>query len=225
MTDRGDRSSLAQVNSASLLLPDFSPASRSTHVPTVTLAEVSVLTQKLAQRIRDANFQPNLIVYVETGARLIAWQLCTEFAVKAVAVTARRPGHGLKQSLAGLVRLLPKAVTNRLRRWEERSGIHGRSERHVVFPEGSKIAAGNILLVDDASDTGRTLVAVREELIRRGADAKSLRTAVLAATTPAAQQLVDFYLLNENSCLPWSADSSERAAALASFDRCRPPHA
>ena len=43
-------------------------------------------------------------------------------------------------------------------------------------PTGNEIEGRDLLLVDDILDTGRTLLAVREELLRRGA--RSVRTCV-----------------------------------------------
>lgn len=198
-------------------------SSQSRQVPDITLAEVPALAGELAARVRGGGFNPDLIVYIETGARLLAWELCREFGIGAVAVEARRRGHGLKQRLAGIIARLPAAVTSALRRMEERSGIHGATGRSVVFPATVSFSNRAILLVDDAADTGVTIAVVKAGLVRRGADASDVRTAVLTATTPAARAQVDYFLREQNSRLPWSADSRERDAVLARFAECRPP--
>jgi len=51
----------------------------------------------------------------------------------------------------------------------------GRLEIQFV-PAGNEIEGRNLLLVDDILDTGRTLLAVREEFLRRGA--REVRTCV-----------------------------------------------
>lgn len=200
-------------------------SSSSKNSPVITLADVPALAHELATQVRRANFQPQVIVYIETGARLIAWELCREFGIAAIAVRARRRGQGLKQRLAPIVARLPRGITSALRRLEERTGVHQRGGRAVEFPAAGNFAGKTILLVDDAADTGRTLTAVRDELIRRGAEPSRLRSAVLAATTPAARGLVDYHVTEKNSCFPWSADSPERALAQARFEQCRPPSA
>jgi hypoxanthine phosphoribosyltransferase len=198
-------------------------SSASSHlVPVITLAEVPALAHELAQRVRAAGFRPELLVYIETGARLVAWELCREFGVSALPAQARRRGHGLKRRLAFVTARLPAAVTSALRRLEERSGVHRRTRRAVEFRATCALRGRAILLVDDAADTGGTIVAVREELVRPGAEAALVRTAVLTATTAEARAAVDFYVRERNSRLPWSSDSPERQAALEQFERCRP---
>jgi hypoxanthine phosphoribosyltransferase len=182
--------------------------------PVVTLAELPALMAELARRIRATGFRPDILVYVEEGARLPAEALCRELGLKAVPVVARRRGHGLKKRLAPLVMLLPRALTNALRRVEERSRVHAQGRRDVSWPNDHEWKGRSILLVDDAADTGGTLQAVKAELVRRGADATSLRTAVLTATTPAGRRQSDFYVLERNCVLPWSPDSKERKKTL-----------
>jgi hypoxanthine phosphoribosyltransferase len=189
------------------------PVSSST--PVVSLTELSELIQRLSEKVRAAGFQPDVLVYIETGARLPAWELCRELGVGAIPVVARRRGHALKRWMAPLARLLPRSIMDAMRRAEERSGVHARTGRRVVFPVAYDFRNKAILLVDDAADTGGTLVAVRQELVQRGADVARLRTAVLAATTPAGRARVDFYMLDRNSVLPWSSDSCDRKEAQA----------
>lgn len=183
--------------------------------PVVTLAELPALMAELAQRIRATDFRPDILVYVEEGARLPAEALCRELALKAVPVVARRRGHGLKKRLAPLVMLLPRAVTNALRRIEERSRIHAQGDRELAWPHECDWTGRRILLLDDAADTGGTLRAVKADLLRRGVEVTRLRTAVLTATTPAGRSQADFYVLERNCVLPWSPDSNERKRAQA----------
>lgn len=189
--------------------------------PVVSLAEIPALVSKLAALVRASGYSPDLIVYVESGARLPAAQLCSEFKIGGVAVRARRPGHGLKRRLAPLARYLPRAITNALRRLEERSGVHGRTTRVVEFLMEVDFLGRAILVVDDAADTGGTLRAVKAALLSRGADPARLRSAVLAATTPRGRAESDFYVTERNSVLPWSSDSAELPVAEALMAQCK----
>lgn len=189
----------------------------------MTLTELPALAAELAARVRAAGFRPDLLVYIESGARLPAWELGRALGIRAVAVEARRPGHRLKRLLAPLTGILPRSLTDALRRMEERSGVHRRTGRRVALPQGADFRGKAILLLDDAADTGITLAAVKQALISRGADSARLRTAVLAATTPAALAQVDFHLLTRNSVLPWSPESRERSTARALMRQRRPP--
>lgn len=182
--------------------------------PTVALAELPALVESLVGRIRTAGFQPDLVVYIESGARLPAAMVCGLFGVGGVPVIARRRGHLLKRLLAPLTRVVPRCFLDALRRAEERSGVHARSGRTVLFPEEVEFQCRDILVLDDAVDTGVTLKSVKMALIARGADPARLRSAVLAATTDAGRSQTDFHVLERNCVFPWSADSRERSIAL-----------
>jgi hypoxanthine phosphoribosyltransferase len=189
----------------------------------VTLAELPALARELADHVRAAQFRPDLIVYVETGARLLAWELCRELGLKAVAVEAARPGRGIKRIFAPLASRLPRWASKGLRRAEERLGVHRVTPRQVVLPPGAAWRNRSVLLVDDAVDTGRTITAVRTALLGCKDPPAQIRTAVLGATTPAALAVVDFYIFDYNRCLPWSSDSPEREEARRLWVVRRPP--
>ena len=140
------------------------PSARPQAVSDVRLEELPVLARELAGRIRAAQFQPDLIVYVETGARLLAWELCRELGLKAVAVEASRPGRGIKRVFAPLAAMLPRWTNKGLRWAEERLGVHRLTPRQVILPPGAAWANRSVLLVDDAVDTGRTITTVRAAL-------------------------------------------------------------
>jgi hypoxanthine phosphoribosyltransferase len=199
------------------------PSARPQAVGDVTLAELPALARELADRVRAAKFQPDLIVYVETGARLLAWELCRELGLKAVAVEAARPGRGIKRIFAPLAAMLPRWMNQGLRRAEEWLGVHRFTPRQVILPAGGAWRNRSVLLVDDAADTGCTIKAVRTALQGCEDPPAQVRTAVLGATTPAALAVVDFFLFDYNRCLPWSSDSVEREEAQRLWAARRPP--
>lgn len=196
-------------------------------VPVVRLAQLPALARQLVERVQAGGFDPELIVYVETGARLLAHELATVLTRPLAPIWVRRGGHGLKAKLSPLLARLPVGVRDWLRGMEERSGVHHHTRRRAELPAGIRLGGRRVLLLDDAADTGRTLAVAREMVIARGAAPAEVRTAVLAATTPQAQAAVDFFVLDRNCRMPWSADSDERmeaatrAAALAPNDAPR----
>ena len=192
------------------------------NVPDVLLADLPRLGRELAAAVSASGFKPDLVVYIETGARLIAVSLCRELCVPAVGVRASRPGGGLKAFLAPLAARLPRCVKDRLRRWEERSRVHSATRRTITWPPRFAVAGRRVLLVDDAADTGNTIATVRAGLVAHGVETSALRTAVLAATTAEGRRAVDFFLFDYNCRMPWSADSRERRAALAAMRAQRP---
>ena len=206
------------------LFPRFHPMTCRAGVPEILLADLPRLGRELATAVSASGFRPDLIVYVETGARLVAAALSRELSVPAAGVCASRPGGGLKVLLAPLAARLPKGVRDRLRRWEERSRVHGATRRKIEWPPHVSVSGRRVLLVDDAADTGNTIAAVRAELVALGAEASASRTAVLAATTAAGRREVDFFLFDCNCRMPWSADSRERRAALVVMRAQGPLH-
>lgn len=197
------------------------PSSRGA-VPVVRLAELSALARDLAARVRGSGFEPEVIVYVEAGARLLAHELAGMLGTPLIPIWVRRGGHGLKRKLAPLAARLPTAARDWLRRIEERSGVHRVTRRSAELPAEVVLTGQRVLLVDDAADTGRTLQVARGLVLARGVAALDLRTAVLAATTREAQAAVDFFVLDHNCRMPWSADSDERGVATEKAAKLSP---
>lgn len=194
-------------------------------VPVVRLAELPALASALARNVREGGFSPDSILYIETGARLFAHELAGLLQLPLIPIWVQRTGHSTKRALAPMVRRLPVGWRDWLRKMEERSGIHRHTARSIRWPDGLELQGRRVLLVDDAADTGRTIELARESIVARGVPAPDLRTAVLAATTPAARGKVDFYVLDRNCRMPWSADSEERAEAAIRAAKLTPSHA
>ncbi len=167
----------------------------------------------MAERVRAAGFAPELVVYVETGARLFAHELAGVMGLPVVPIWVRRGGHGLKQRLAPWVVRLPVGVRDGLRWLEEVSGVQRMTRRRATLPATESLVGRRVLLLDDAADTGRTIRAARELILAAGVRAENLRSAVIAATMAEGREAVDFYLLDKNHRMPWSADSDERVEA------------
>jgi Predicted phosphoribosyltransferases len=193
-------------------------------VPVVTLGELGGLAGELAARVRASGFRADVLVYVETGARLVAHEVGRELGVEVVPMWVRRGGSGLKARVAPWVARLPVWVRDGLRRLEERSGVHRHTSRAAALAEGVVLAGKRVLLLDDAADTGRT-IAVARELVKTKGGAAEVKVAVLAATTPAGRAEVDFFVLEKNSRMPWSSDSDERTEAERRAEELRPRHA
>lgn len=179
----------------------------------IRLADLAGLAADLAKRIEATGFSPELVVYVETGARLFAHELAAVMGLPMTPIWVRRGGHGLKERLAPWVVRLPIGVRDGLRWLEEWSGVQRLTRRRAVLPVGPSLAGRRILLIDDAADTGRTIRAARGLILAAGVRAADLRSAVIAATMPRGRLSVDFYLLDKNHRMPWSADSDEKSEA------------
>lgn len=193
-------------------------------MPVVRLEELRELAGELAQRVRASGFRPEVMVYIETGARLLAHDVGRELGVESVPMWVSRGGSGLKQKVAPLVARTPVWLRDGLRRLEEWSGVHRHTRRRAVLAQGVELAGKRVLLLDDAADTGRT-IAVARELVKREGGAAEVKVAVLAATTAEGRAAVDFFVLEKNSRMPWSSDSDERAEAERRAEELRPKYA
>lgn len=200
-------------------------AAPSSVIPVVTLAELPALAAQLAAQVRSAGRTPQVVVYVERGARLLATEMCAQFRCRAIAVTVQRRGGGLKRALAGIVARFPRRVRDALRRADERWlwSRGGGVPRAVRSDFSGSLATATVLLVDDAADSGRTIAGCLEWLAARGATRDRITIAVLAATTPAGRAAADYWVLERNTRLPWSSDSAEKALADARAETNRPP--
>ena len=188
-------------------------------IPVVRLVELPALASELAAQVHTSGFAPDAIVYIETGARLLAHELQKIFRVPALPIVVKRGGHGVKKLLAPVAAKLPASLRDWLRRIEERSGVQRLTRRDAILPSGTNEVRGRVLLVDDASDTGRSLAVARELLQANGIAPADLRTAVLAATTERGRVGVNFFVFNRNCRMPWSSDSEELAEARARMER------
>jgi uncharacterized protein len=199
---------------------------RRSAIPVVRIAQLPQLADALAEQLRAADFRPEGVVYIETGARLFAHVLAGALNVPLTPIWVRRGGRSLKRHLAPLIGRLPVQIRDWLRRVEEQSGLHRHTERLVQWSDHAGNVQGmRLLLVDDAADTGRTIELARESVVARSAAGATVRTAVLAATTRIAQSKVDFYVLDCNCRMPWSADSDERDQAEILAAKIAPHHA
>ena len=116
----------------------------------VSWATVMRLTHDLAVRIRQAGFRPDVVVAIARGGYVPARLLCDYLDLadlSSIRIVHYTAGANRRQS-AGLVEGLCRSLDGR-----------------------------NVLLVDDVSDTGDTLVLAREHLAELGAD--DVRIAVL----------------------------------------------
>jgi hypoxanthine phosphoribosyltransferase len=194
----------------------------SRRVRDVTLAEIPALSEELAARVAATGFRPDCIVYLETGARLLAVELCRSFGVGAVALRARRRGGAAKERLGGVFDRLPTALNDSLRQIESRWLAGHLTPRTTLEGDRVALADARVLVVDDAADTGASVSGARAWAVDMGARPADIRVAVIALTSDRARPVVDVYLHGGLCRFPWSSDSRERtqfarqyAAAIA----------
>jgi hypoxanthine phosphoribosyltransferase len=176
----------------------------------VHLDELGKVARQLCQEVACDSFQPDCLVYLETGARLLAVEFCNYFDVGGLALTIQRKSMGLKGRLAWFLACLPKAARDALRRLEGLSTCKRPQSRRtlVTFPTVD-LSNKRVLIVDDAVDTGTSARMARDWAAGMGARPQDIKIAAVTSTTSLANDLVDYCLYREMCRFPWSSDSEE----------------
>lgn len=172
-----------------------------------------------------ASGRPDALVAIPTGGLHVAAAMARAAGdgLPVLSLTCRRPTTQHKQNLAALKKLvagLPRPIADRLRVWEHalltRKAPSGslapyRFDADELAALGQWLGAAgatpHLVVVDDAVDSGATLLRVTQQ-IQIMAPAARVRSAVVTVTT--AQPLIqpDHALYHRQLCrFPWSLDA------------------
>jgi hypoxanthine phosphoribosyltransferase len=178
-------------------------------------------------RIASLVQAPDLIVGIRTGGLHVAEAMARSVGgtVPVLALTCRRPSTAKKERSTTFRRLatkLPRPVLDRLRVFEHRMLTRNPPPREpsrmprVNVVELNALEAWlatapanlNILIVDDAVDSGATLVAVNDAVRSVATGAATIRTAAVTVTTENPLAYPDYSLHSLRLCrFPWSFDA------------------
>lgn len=185
-------------------------------------------TARLAEKVMAGHpYIFDAIIAVRRGGAFVCDAFCRHFPKSAYGerfdVTLQRPSTKRKSSFfTKVLKSLPYPILNFLRIAEacflnSRSGTGKHSEKHaascqVVLPEGLirtlKIShVPDILIIDDAIDSGNTLFAIVQTLKHMNPDVKVL-IAVITQTTHKPRIQPDYSLYSNRTLIrfPWSND-------------------
>lgn len=198
--------------------------------------EVRTLDQRGLQAAAQAlsalvqqDFRPNIVIGIRTGGFYVAELMQEALPVEAIVLplTCRRPSTGKKQRFAMVKTMLmsmPHVVTDRLRVLEHMMLTQRGDAKPVTnfTPDAEELmslshllllrgAEARILVVDDAVDSGATLLAVLDTVRKvMHADAV-LKSAALTVTTANPLVNPDFQMYRYVLCrFPWSLDFKQR---------------
>ena len=180
---------------------------------------------RLAKMVEETGYEPDCVAYLAKGA----WQIgeaCAEyFEVPMIELTAHRSGESVKSGTRSILQALPKGLRRMLREAELRKRLEGadgaaqkktmRLTGRFALPEGAK----RVLLVDDAADTGSSLIAAKE-LLASLLPGCEVRTAVIASFGPARDAEAVDVSLHENVllCSPMSKDNKDYSLAVSAYE-------
>lgn len=167
------------------------------------------------------DFHPDLVIGIAEGGAKVAQLMFKD--LPHLSVKLQRPGTPAKQravNVMNIVRKLPDSLKNGLRIAEAvMLELKGRKKNAIAFspvninlPENAR----NIIVIDDAVDSGTTLSAVLEGVRKAANESKGtdIRSAVLTVTTRKPLVMPDYFIFNNHTLLrfPWSADYQNKSA-------------
>ncbi len=164
--------------------------------------------KRLESAVSFSGFKPDLIISIRTGGFYVGEEMFAD--VTHTSVKLQRPSTKAKGTkLRKIIKNLPRPILDGIRIAESWWLEHKEaSPRTVTFtlPE-----AGNfrkILIVDDAVDSGATLLAVIEQT-RQIAPEADVRSAVITQTTLSPLTKPDYTLYDNQTLIrfPWSLDA------------------
>lgn len=183
---------------------------------------------ELAQKVVQEGRRPDVVLGIRTGGALVGERVAQALAdaghpVRYMVVTCRRPTTKWKQriGLQVLLRRMPRWSVDMLRRIE--AGFVGlgitrrngsKAERRVEWGDAGDVsfleqARGcEVLVVDDAVDSGATLAAVLDSVRALNAGLV-LHTAAIVVTQEHAACMPDYVLYRQSLVrFPWSMDAA-----------------
>lgn len=188
-------------------------------VRTLNQVQLRTAARELLNLVEDSGFQPDLIVSVANGGTRVVESIKDEIdnlGISTEAVLCQRPGTPAKKRLrlSLLVKRLPLSVRSALRVAEhmvrlllERAEENDKRDVTVIWSSlACQTLPARILVIDDAVDSGNTLVAV-EAFLRARYPSAEIRFGVLAQTRKKVFRDPDYSLYRSVLIrFPWSSD-------------------
>lgn len=177
--------------------------------------------QRLASRIQAASFEPMLLIGIKQGGAEVARLMKSSFPdshyceVRISRPSTKQKGQGwmhrLLQKLPLVLCDLLRTLESRFNEWRSQ-GQQPIRIGQIVLPADiyralSEAESARVLLIDDAIDTGATILQAQKQLQAQFPNL-DIRVAVITVTTRKPVCEADFYLYhNRTLCrFPWSND-------------------
>jgi hypoxanthine phosphoribosyltransferase len=191
-------------------------------VKTIHLADIDFLAQKLLQQIDSSTFTPDQILYIETGARLLAASLHRERRIPTLPIVIRRAASSTKARYSSVLRLIPLSILDLLRKLERRRSSSALNIRQIEAAPDADFTRKRVLILDDAADSGESLLLARRWVMERGAAQHDIKFATISVTQARARELVSYWIYPQLCRFPWSSDSGERQEYVSLYEQIDP---
>ena len=185
--------------------------------------DFDIACQDLSQQVIDSSFTPNIIIGVLTGGGVVGREvnrnLSRIYGTLYFELKIQREGSKRKggEAFTTLLKRIPRGILNLLRIIESKYLLYKskivkpRRVGEIVFSNDISLqlerGGNNILLVDDAIDSGATLKLI-SDYINNNYNNNNIRIAVITVTNKRTMIDADFYLYNDRTLIrfPWSND-------------------
>ncbi len=189
-----------------------------------SIADVKKEAKKLADKVKESGFEPDLVFFIASGGFFIGKTVAEETKTELHAVLASRGGGKIKKIISPIIRITPSKIRFWLIELEMRLGFHQRSkERNVVVSKKTRELAGEdinkVLIVDDAVDTGNSMISVISVLQTLFPRAK-IKTAALCVIHYSKKILeTDYYIYRDTIIkTATSKDSAENGKFIEEYN-------
>lgn len=191
-------------------------------VKTVSLSDVKGMALQL---IKEVGEKPDLVVFVASGAYLIGKIMAEHYNVPLKEIRAQRSGTQLKKLLHPVLQVLPSKLKIWLRKREQYSGTHAIKNCRTIsyeFHDAEHEGIGSILLVDDAVDTGNTMLQCFHTLQKHYPSAK-ITTAALSVFDGSKDTVnVDYHIFDNMIVMgPWANDHKEHSKFMRIYKEAK----
>ncbi|MBN1567877.1 MAG: hypothetical protein JXA73_08510 [Acidobacteria bacterium] len=172
---------------------------------TVLANELPLIAEQIASRINECGMQVDIVVWIESGGRLLGQMLGDCLGVPVVGVSVSKRKSRYRSALIPIFRWAPRGILS-MARWLD-VALRTRKERALYVSGTLPPYAQCILVVDDAVDSGNTLKAVVNWCKGILGDGGLVRSAVITTTSSCPAFSPDISLYNEICSFPWSLAS------------------
>ena len=186
----------------------------------INLKQIEEYSLHLAHKVSNSGLIPDHILYVERAGLFVGHAVANYFDCSISGIYCGRTGTFLKSKIKIVLRLLPRVAIHLLREIEIKSNIHSMYEDRKIYIEGLYPPQDkNLLIVDDAIDTGYSAEEILRFLLGNGYHKEQIKIAVLTNTYKNSACRADISLFDQvKFAFPWSYDSREYNRAWKLYD-------